>query len=379
MELDILAMTFDQFAEEIRRCYGKGTFHAAAAYRQIFRQGRLELEGLPEFAASPALAQALQKDSPLNLPEVVAHQQEGAVIKFVSRLGDGLEAESVIVPMANHTSLCISCQVGCRQGCRFCQTGQNGLLRNLSAAEIVGQVLVARVHFGRKIRNIIFMGMGEPLDNFAAVTQSIRVMADQRGLDIAHRHITVSTAGLVDGIRQLAALNWPQLKLAVSLNAPNDALRSRLMPINRRFPMDALREALCGYPLGKKGALFMEYVLIKNVNDAREHARQLAAYLKPLPARLNLIACNPCCESPFAAPDAGDIDRFKDWLVEERVFVRKRTARGQSIMAACGQLGDGQALRMGGREARSMASGVVNGRGSLPDPISSSGTVRPPV
>jgi 23S rRNA (adenine2503-C2)-methyltransferase len=333
-------MTLDQFEEEMRRRYGKGRYHATAAYRRIMQQGSLALDALVEFRNSGQLAEALQRDIELTLPEVVAHQQEGNVIKFVTRLSDGLQVESVILPMATHTSLCISCQVGCRQGCRFCQTAQNGLLRNLSAQEMVGQVLAARLHFNCQVRNIVFMGMGEPMDNLAAVTQAIRVLTDQRGLGLAHRHITVSTAGLVDGIRKLAALNWPHLKLAISLNAPNDALRSQLMPVNRRFPMEALRQALLDYPLGKKGVFFMEYVLIKNVNDSREHARQLAAYLKPLPVRLNLIGYNPQGRTPFAAPDAVDLERFKGWLVDEKVFVRLRTARGQSITAACGQLGE---------------------------------------
>ena len=177
-----------------------------------------------------------------------------------------------------------------------------GLLRNLTAAEIVGQVFAARHQLGVGIRNVVFMGMGEPLDNLDNVIQAIRVLTDQRGLDIARRHITVSTVGLTAGIDRLARLDGATVNLAVSLNAPTDDIRSRLMPINRSISMAALQASLLGYPLARKSALFMEYVLIQGINDRQEHARALARYLAPMTAKLNLIPYNPAPGSEWQPP-----------------------------------------------------------------------------
>jgi 23S rRNA (adenine2503-C2)-methyltransferase len=194
---------------------------------------------------------------------------------------------------------------------------------------------------GLDVRNVVFMGMGEPLDNFDQLIRAIRVLEDQRGLNIARRRMTVSTVGLTDGIEKLAALNWPQLRLAVSLNAPNDDLRSRLMPINDHFPLSQLKSVLRSYPLARGNALFIEYVLIRGQNDRPEHARQLADYLNGLPVKLNLIPYNPGSHSPFEAPTPGEVERFREALVAEGIFVRLRSPRGADIRAACGQLGAG--------------------------------------
>jgi 23S rRNA (adenine2503-C2)-methyltransferase len=183
------------------------------------------------------------------------------------------------------------------------------------------------------------MGMGEPLDNLDNVVQAIGVLADQRGLDIARRYITVSTVGLTAGIDRLVQLKAPPLNLAVSLNAPTDQIRSLIMPINRANPMAALRTSLLTYPLAKKSALFIEYVLIQGVNDRKEHALALARYLSPLKVKLNLIPCNPAPDSRLAPPSTEGYERFHAWLVAEKVFVRRRKEKGGSIMAACGQLG----------------------------------------
>ncbi len=219
-------------------------------------------------------------------------EQDG-VTKIVFSLADGLRVESVWIPMPRRSTLCMSSQAGCRMGCAFCRTGSLGLLRNLAAEEIVGQVYAVRHGLGRAIDNIVFMGMGEPLDNFDNVVQAIRVLSDQRGLDIAHSHMTISTAGLTDGIRRLGELGWPGLNLAVSLNAADDELRSQLMPINAVHPLALLKQALQAYPLRKKGVFFIEYVLLKGVNDSRGQAARLARFLEGLPVRVNVIGYNP--------------------------------------------------------------------------------------
>jgi 23S rRNA (adenine2503-C2)-methyltransferase len=339
--MNLLAMTYSQLLEYFRLHYGRGEFHAAALYKAFFGAGPFDLKRIPALVGSPRLALQVEKEL-RDEPLVPVHQMtEEGVVKWVFRLKDGLAVETVIIPMPGHATICISSQVGCRMGCRLCETGQMGLRRNLSAAEIVAQVHAVKQGFGHEVRNVVFMGMGEPLDNLEPVAQAIRVMNDQRGLNIPQRRITVSTCGLVEGIHRLSALNWPQLKLAISLNAADDDTRSALMPVNRRHNLAELKQALQHYPLARGNVLFMEYVLIKGVNDGPEHASQVARYLEGLPVRLNLIAYNPRRNSPYAAPSAQEVERFRHDLVAHHIFVRLRHSRGAGIRAACGQLGAG--------------------------------------
>jgi len=275
---------------------------------------------------------------------IIRHKRDGELIKFVQRTPDGLETESVIIPMSkggrNWHSLCVSSQVGCRMGCTFCETAQLGLLRNLSAAEIVGQVIAARREFGVEVRKIVFMGMGEPFDNFDAVVQAVRVLTDPYGLSLSKRQITISTVGRVEGIRRLASLGWQYLQLAVSLNAPNDEVRSQIMPVNRAEPMAALREAMVEYPLRRNMYLMVEYVLIPGVNDAAEHARELAVYLRPVKCCVNVIPYNPRRESPWPAPTDETVIAFLQNLRDAGQFCKRRITKGRDLMAACGQLGN---------------------------------------
>jgi 23S rRNA (adenine2503-C2)-methyltransferase len=289
---------------------------------------------------------------------IVRRRREGGLVKFAQRLADGALIESVIVPMREkepgkaRTTLCMSTQAGCRMGCVFCATGRMGLLRNLSPEEICGQIAAAE-SLGSRPENLVFMGMGEPLDNFENLVAAIRRLIEsrpargERPLAYSTRQMIVSTCGLVPGIERLAAAGWKRLVLAVSLNAPNDAIRSRLMPVNRRYPMAALRQALLAYPL--RGRVFMaEYVLFRGVNDRREHAEELAEYLRPFRACVNLIAWNPVREpgSPgvagsaagFESPTAAEVERFKRWLNTCGQYARRREAKGRRIGAGCGQL-----------------------------------------
>jgi 23S rRNA (adenine2503-C2)-methyltransferase len=338
--MNLLELTYDQLVAQFHQCYAKGGFHAAALYRAFYSQAQCDPARLPAFAAAPELARRVRADLEKTArPAIVDQRSEEGVTKLLLRLADGLAVETVVVPMTRHATVCISCQVGCRMGCRLCETGRMGLRRSLSAAEIVGQVHAVKVGLGMDVRNVVFMGMGEPLDNFEQVVQAIRVLEDQRGLDIAKRRITVSTCGRVDGIRRLAALNWPQLKLAVSLNAADDRTRGDLMPVNRQYDLATLKQALRDYPLARGNVLLMEYVLIAGVNDSDDDARRLADYLEGLTARLNLIVYNPHLESPYAVPTPERLQRFHQALVARKVFVRLRRAKGAGIRAACGQLG----------------------------------------
>lgn len=297
---------------------------------------------LPTVIQIPSKPPAIDYSAPF-LPVSRTHP-EGDVIKFCQRTPDGLETESVIIPMGARENtwrtLCVSSQIGCARGCTFCQTAQMGLLRNLTTDEILGQVRAARVHFGADIRNVVFMGMGEPMDNLDAVIASIIAMHEDREHQIPRRRITVSTVGRCDGIRRLGAYGWRRLNLAVSLNAPNDAIRSQIMPINRTEPMSRLREAIAGFPVRAGGHVLIEYVAIAGLNDQPEHARELADYLHGLPTVVNLIPYNPRPDSPYEPPAEATLIEFQAVVMKTGQLIFRRNTKGRSVMGACGQLGN---------------------------------------
>ena len=280
----------------------------------------------------------------VDLPPVVRTVTENELTKFVQRTSDGLEIESVIVPMhrksGTWSTLCVSSQVGCARACGFCETAQLGLLRNLTAGEIVGEVVTAQRELQCKIRNVVFMGMGEPFDNFDEVIKAIRVITDPAGASLGMERIAISTVGRLDGIRRLAQLGWRRINLAISLNAPNDEIRSKLMPNNRREPMAALRQALLGYPLRNCQYFMIEYVLIPGVNNAQQHAAELSEYLKPLKCIVNVIPYNPRLNSPWRSPTDQQVNDFIRWLKDSGQECRRRLTKGRTGMAACGQLGN---------------------------------------
>ncbi|HRP63665.1 MAG TPA: 23S rRNA (adenine(2503)-C(2))-methyltransferase RlmN, partial [Phycisphaerales bacterium] len=309
---------------------------ALNVYRSIFRDGELPM---PWATAS--------------VGDIVRTQQEGPTVKFAQRIDDQLESESVILPQKSRigrdrNTLCVSSQVGCAMGCTFCETAQMGLMRNLTPSQILSQWHAARFQLHAEISNIVFMGMGEPMENLDAVIQAIRVLTDQRGPAIAPSRIAVSTVGRAEGILKLAAFaqqpGFRRLCLAVSINAPNDEIRSQLMPINRSTNMAALHEAMMQWPNGPTRRILIEYVFIPGVNDRLEHADELCEYLKPLYCTVNVIPYNPRRNSPWPAPDEADVIRFVERISATGQFVTRRRTMGRSLMAACGQLGN-EAIR----------------------------------
>jgi 23S rRNA (adenine2503-C2)-methyltransferase len=224
-------------------------------------------------------------------------------------------------------------------GCSFCHTAKMGLVRSLAAHEIVGQVIAASSG-GALPRNVVFMGMGEPLDNAEQVARAVRVLTDRDGLALAPRHVTVSTVGRVDGLARWTELGLGQVNLAVSLGAADDALRSELMPVNRTAPLAELRRALLALPLPRGRRILVSYVVIPGVNDGDEHIAKLIAWLDGLPALVNLIPFNPIPSRSWRAPTAAEVAAFRDRLDAARVPVRLRATKGDAVMAACGQLGD---------------------------------------
>jgi 23S rRNA (adenine2503-C2)-methyltransferase len=331
--IDILGLTRSEFVPlALER--GATPSRARTGYRAAFHRG---------ISREPWIT--------IRRPPLVSRQVVDGVMKFRLGHGPGLETESVLVPMAGRgrapatgRTLCVSSQIGCARGCTFCETAQMGLMRNLTAAEIVAQWFAAAHEIGDRPVNVVFMGMGEPMDNLGAVLQAVRVLCDPDGPAMAASKITISTAGRVHGIRRFGEFisrdGFRRVGLAVSLNAPNDAIRSSIMPINRRENMAALRTAMLQFPQRANAAICVEYVLIPGVNDADAHCDELCAYLKGIRCALNVIPYNPRRRSPWPAPDEAGVARFVDRAAENGQFVRRRWTRGREVMGACGQLGN---------------------------------------
>jgi 23S rRNA (adenine2503-C2)-methyltransferase len=292
-------------------------------------------------ASRAAWQQHFQLDL-LRVVRVVSEETElGTTAKAILATNDGFEIECVRIPMGETETLCLSSQVGCRMGCNFCETGRMGLLRNLTAAEIVAEVLTVITQLGWKPRNLVFMGMGEALDNADQVIQALRVLTDRRGLHFSHERLTVCTSGHAEGIARFASLGWKRLNLAISLNAATDEQRSRIMPVNRRTPLAELQRILAAYPQRRNFTLCVNYCLMPGINDAREDARHIAEFCKPIGRVLvNLIPYNPGNAPLTRAPREDEVMSFIAWLREEDIPVRRRITKGRSIMAACGQLGN---------------------------------------
>jgi 23S rRNA (adenine2503-C2)-methyltransferase len=354
---DPLAMTHAAFADAAA-AFGVSRERALAAYASFFRTGSADEHRLP--FPMPAVPQPVQVHA--------SQSPEGEVRKFLlrvprdaesinrrapgtpgdNRLPDDLETESVIIPMAHRGgrsfTLCVSSQVGCAMGCRFCETAQMGLIRSLHPREIVAQWLAATHALGASIKNIVFMGMGEPLDNPHAVLDAIAVLTDHRGPAVPMKNITISTVGRLDGLALLAERirqdGWKRLNLAVSVNAPNDEIRSSIMPINRAMPLGELIPVLANWPMRSSSAICCEYVLIPGVNDAPEHADELAALLKPVRCCVNVIPYNPRRDSPWPAPTEEATWAFLRRLESHGQFCKYRRTKGRETMAACGQLGN---------------------------------------
>lgn len=336
----ILSCTQKEYAEEIFSCIGKGAQHARQLYSDWYRQGTVSAQAPWVEKQAERLLEEIIALTDFSLPEISQIRTEGQVTKFLLRFSDGLESESVIIPMKFGHTLCISSQVGCKMGCAFCETGKMGLVRSLRASEIVAQVYIARFHLKVSIRNIVFMGMGEPFDNYEEVMRAVRVLTCETGLSLAPSKITVSTSGKVDAIYRFAEDADPAVNLAISLNAPNDQVRDKLMPVNRKWNLEVLHEAMRAYSSHPRREILIEYVLMEGVNDSLEDARQVADYLTGLKVKINLIPYNPQRRDRFSSPSDETLFSFRDYLRSRGYFTLLRGTKGQSIMAACGQLGN---------------------------------------
>jgi len=263
--------------------------------------------------------------------------------KFLHRLSDGQHIESVLIPQKDHFTLCVSSQVGCVQNCQFCLTAKGGFIRNLNASEMIAQIRDARYYLSQKdldpakLSNIVFMGMGEPLANYKNLLKAIEIITDSDyGLKFSSRRVTVSTCGLVPKITQLGL--DADVNLAVSLNATTDEMRSSLMPINKKYPLNQLLEACRNFNMKPRKKITFEYILMKGVNDTKEDALKLVELLAPIKAKVNLIPFNEYDNSEFKRPSKDQISEFLQVLLDRDLTAITRKSKGDDILAACGQL-----------------------------------------
>ena len=270
--------------------------------------------------------------------EIAQHQEAtDGTNKFLFRLADGNTIETVLMNQSYGLSICVTTQIGCRIGCSFCASTIGGLVRNLDAGEIVGQIVQVSRAMGKRIGNVVIMGIGEPFENYEAMSLFINIINDDKGLNIGSRHITVSTSGLVPKIYDFAN-DHKQVSLAISLHAPNDNLRTKIMRINRAYPLSELMKAVRYYLRETNRRITFEYVLMQDINDLEEHAYQLAKLVKGMHCHINLIPMNPVDELGISRSTKNQVTKFKEILENERVNVTVRREMGANIDAACGQL-----------------------------------------
>jgi 23S rRNA (adenine2503-C2)-methyltransferase len=323
---------------------GAEPFRARQLWHWIYYRGVRDFDAMTSLAK--AFRTRLAERFTVGRPAASADSlSEDGTRKWLLRFPDGQEVETVHIPEEDRGTLCVSSQVGCTLTCRFCHTGTQGLVRNLGAAEIVGQVMLARDALGewpspkdgRLLSNIVLMGMGEPLYNYENVAKAMTIVMDHEGISISRRKITLSTSGVVPMIRRAGAELG--VNLAVSLHAVTDELRDRLVPLNRKYPIAELLAALRDYPgLSNARRITFEYVMLKGVNDSPAEARALVKLVAGIPAKINLIPFNPWPGAPFECSDWKTIERFGDIVNAAGYASPIRTPRGRDILAACGQL-----------------------------------------
>jgi 23S rRNA (adenine2503-C2)-methyltransferase len=338
MPVDLLQLDLDQL-RQVAEQWGLRPYRANQLYHALYVEKQFDFIRMTNLPLP--LRERLAAEAVVGLPEIAGRfRSRDAAVRYLLRLGDGKTIETVWMPEKNRQTLCISSQAGCAVDCRFCATAQLGLIRNLSAGEIVGQVLaVLGEHRGELLprTNVVLMGQGEPLLNYDATLAAVRRFADPEGMNIPLRRITLSTSGIVPGIRRLAA-EPARPKLAVSLNATTDEQRAAIMPINRKYPLAELLGACREHPLRPWERVTFEYVLLGGFNDTPEDARRLVELTRGLRCKVNLIPWNAVPKLPYRAPSDDAVEAFQQVLRAARRLALIRRSRGQDVFAACGQL-----------------------------------------
>jgi len=317
---------------------GLPRFRARQIFRWIHHRGVTDIAAMTDLPLE--LRTSLAESFTLTTPTLAAREKSSdGTEKFLLRLDDGKQIESVFIPDTPAMTFCISTQVGCAMACSFCLTGKMGLVRNLTAGEIVGQVrvLVDALAMRDTRFNIVLMGMGEPLHNYDETMSALRILADDQGLEVSPRRVTLSTVGLLPALERLA--KEPLMpNLAISLHAPTDAVRGELVPINKKYGIADIIAACRKFPLKKRSRITFEYVLLAGVNDSAAQARTLAKLLANVKAKVNLIPLNAAPGIRFERPSDAAVDRFAQILADHHILVSVRKSRGRDIRAACGQL-----------------------------------------
>ncbi len=340
---DLVGLTRTELVHEMEGL-GEKRFRADQIFNWIYFRGVTDFAAMTDI--SKPLRARLDESYRIGRPQIVTAQvSEDGTRKWLLRLADGNEVETVFIPEEERGTLCVSSQVGCTLTCSFCHTGTQAWVRNLSAAEIAGQVMMARDELGewptpsddRQITNVVFMGMGEPLFNYDSVRAAVDLIKDEKGLNFSRRRITLSTSGIVPEIRRAGA--EMRVMLAISLHAVRDKLRDELVPVNRRWPLAELLAACRDYPsLSNARRITFEYVMLKGVNDSDADARELLRLLEGIPSKINLIPFNPWPGSRYETSEPERVQRFGEIIRNAGIMATIRTPRGRDIAAACGQL-----------------------------------------
>ncbi len=342
-KVNLLNLTRDGMVEFFNEL-GEKPFRATQVLKWIHQFGVEDFDEMTNI--SKACRAKLKEVAAIKGPEIVSVQEStDGTIKWALHIPGGQAIETVFIPERHRGTLCVSSQVGCALECTFCSTGYQGFNRNLSTAEIIGQVWLAARHLNglhksdnRAVTNVVMMGMGEPLANYQPVVNSMELMMDDNAYGLSKRRVTLSTSGMVPQLKRL--IDDIDVALAISLHAPNDALRDILVPINKKYPIAELMPAIHHYLDNSNAArkVTIEYVMLKGINDSLEHAKQLATLLKNTPCKINLIPFNPFPQSDYATSTRQSIDSFSDFLIKKGYVVVTRRTRGDDIDAACGQL-----------------------------------------
>ncbi|MBU1852818.1 MAG: 23S rRNA (adenine(2503)-C(2))-methyltransferase RlmN [Candidatus Omnitrophica bacterium] len=333
---DIRDFTLEELNREMIEI-GEPSYRSRQISLSLYQKGGSSFEDISGIPKN--LKEKLAERYYISFPELSEHlkSSEDGTEKFLFKLADGNFIETVLIKNRNRKTICLSTQVGCRFKCQFCASGKKGFVRDLSPSEIVNQVIFLQHNLKHKITNYVFMGMGEPLDNYKNVSKAIMIINSQEGLNIGARRITVSTCGIIPGIEKLKDLGL-QVNLSVSLHATSNKLRNELVPINRKYPLEELIASCQNYKAALGRMITFEYVLIKDKNDSLLEAQRLAVIAKRLKAKVNLIECSPVFDTEYKPPAKREINEFMKRLVGMGVKVTLRESKGKDIKAACGQL-----------------------------------------